>query len=754
MPGKLLDPENVTESILDEGVVPFQAEGRLLQELGKRLVASPEVALVELIKNAYDADSAVCEVRLTDNGKTLLIVDEGHGMTKDDFVGKWMNIATASKVNERASRIYKRQLTGAKGIGRFAVRYLGEHLTLVSTADDPNRGAITRLTATFDWPEIDKLADIRLAEVSYKLERVADDAHTGTTLEIRQLNTPTDFASESSLRSDVLRIVTPLQGLESGRFKLGHRDSKTDPGFRVVLPTDGGAGMGTGEVDLAALVLENYWARLVIDLRGKRLMFKVWFSSSETPKTLEVNVPSSISKGFVADIRYFPRRKGVFKGKGINGQAAWKWVRDNHGVAVVDHGFRIFPYGYTFDDWLHLDSSHARNERDWRSKVALQNFPMSNAVRQRPADNPALYLPSNFQLVGGVFVESMPPSLAKAGVDLIPSMDREGFLKNQAFEELEEYVRAGIEFLALQDKRELDRLAAKEAREASRSLREDFRHAIDHIKASPTLTAPDKARITKAYGQLAERIEEVEEYNLKARQSLMTMSLLGVVAGFMTHETKSLVFEIDKAARIISSLAKKHPDLRDASAEINRRLATFKGQLEYSQMFVNGVRKDEAIAMSASGQIRYVLKRFESFAHDRGIDVTWDADPKVQTPALPPAVYSGVLLNLYTNALKAVLAVRSSIPDPKIAIRSWNERGTHYVEVSDNGVGIPPELRKRIWDPLYTTTSDTGNPLGSGMGLGLTLVKQVLEETRGRIVLVDDPPPGFSTCFRVSFPVE
>ncbi len=48
----------------------------------------------------------------------------------------------------------------------------------------------------------------------------------------------------------------------------------------------------------------------------------------------------------------------------------------------------------------------------------------------------------------------------------------------------------------------------------------------------------------------------------------------------------------------------------------------------------------------------------------------------------------------------------SSIRDPNIVIRAWNERGAHYVEVSDNGVGIPPELKKRIWDPLYTTTSD------------------------------------------------
>jgi signal transduction histidine kinase len=234
----------------------------------------------------------------------------------------------------------------------------------------------------------------------------------------------------------------------------------------------------------------------------------------------------------------------------------------------------------------------------------------------------------------------------------------------------------------------------------------------------------------------------------------MTMSLLGVVAGFMTHETKSLVFEMEKAAQIVSSLAKKHPSLVDVASEIDKRLIAFKGQLQYVQLFLGGVRRNEAVRMSASGQMRHVLKRFENFATDHGIKVSTEAPADVQTPALPPAVYSGVLLNLYTNALKAVLAAVSSIRDPKVTIRAWNERETHYLEVSDNGVGIPPELRKRIWEPLYTTTSDTGNPLGSGMGLGLTLVKQVLEDVGGKIELADDPPPGFNTCFRVAFPLE
>jgi signal transduction histidine kinase len=741
----------MAETVLDEGTIPFQVEGRLLQELGERLVARPEVALVELIKNAYDADSPSCEVRLEEAGKILTITDTGHGMTFAEFATKWMRIATSTKVDEPLSRMYRRKLTGAKGIGRFAVRYLGSQLTLITVAEDKERKFKTRLTAQFDWLSIDRVNDINKAEVDYTLEQVAQNTLTGTILQIRKLKTSTDFIRESSFRADVLRIVTPLQGLEAGRFKPAHQDSKTDPGFRVVLPGD--QENKTGDVDLAKLVLSNYWARLQIDLKGKRLTFKVWFPSSRAPKTLEVKVSTSLSAGFVADIRFFPRRKGVFQQKGVNGQAAWRWVLDNHGVAVVDHGFRVVPYGYESDDWLHLDLDKAHNERDWRSNIAKKHFQIPDAIRNRPKDTPALNIPYNRQLVGAVFVESKPSSRV-THEDLTPSMDREGFLENNAFSELTQFVRAGIEFLALQDKRELEKRAKAEARNAAKSAREDVRHAIEYINRSATLTTSDKTSLTKAYMRLVDQIEEVEEYNERARQSLITMSLLGVVAGFMTHETRSLVFEMEKAAVTVLSLSKKHPTLKGIAVELNKSLLAFKGHLEYAQMFLSGVRRNEALRMSAAGQIRYVLKRFESFANDHGIEVSWVAASDTKTPPLAPAVYSGVLLNLYTNSLKAVLSAASSIRQPKISVRAWNENGSHILEVSDNGVGVPPQLRKRIWDPLYTTTSDTGNPLGSGMGLGLSLVKHVVEDSHGRIGLVDEPPPGFNTCFRVVFPLE
>jgi len=180
-------------SILDSGSIPFQTEGRLLQELGLRLVASPEVALLELIKNAYDADSASCEVSLADKDSTVIIKDVGHGMTIHDFRSKWMRIATSSKINQQFSPKYKRRLTGAKGIGRFAVRYLGDHLTIDSVAYDDQRGCTTRLTAKFDWLELDDAQNIEDAKVKYELVRVDDATPTGTTLVVKKLKSTTEF---------------------------------------------------------------------------------------------------------------------------------------------------------------------------------------------------------------------------------------------------------------------------------------------------------------------------------------------------------------------------------------------------------------------------------------------------------------------------------------------------------------------------------------------------------------------------------
>jgi HSP90 family molecular chaperone len=123
-----------TEKKILSEIATFQSEGRLLQELGERLVSKPEVALVELIKNAFDADSSYCTVSYDNEDSTISVSDDGNGMTEDDFKNKWMRIASSSKSLKAVSSRFKRKVTGEKGIGRFAVRFLGKALSLETVA--------------------------------------------------------------------------------------------------------------------------------------------------------------------------------------------------------------------------------------------------------------------------------------------------------------------------------------------------------------------------------------------------------------------------------------------------------------------------------------------------------------------------------------------------------------------------------------------------------------------------------------------
>ena len=136
----------------------------------------------------------------------------------------------------------------------------------------------------------------------------------------------------------------------------------------------------------------------------------------------------------------------------------------------------------------------------------------------------------------------------------------------------------------------------------------------------------------------------------------------------------------------------------------------------------------------------------------RNIKVEISAAPGLSAPMVPVSLYNGLALNLYTNALKAVTAKVGSQPG-KIAFRAWNEGRWHYLEVSDTGIGIPSALLERVFQPLFTTTQSRNDPLGSGMGLGLTLVRRGAEAFGGRTDLVA-PAGDFATCVRVRLPLS
>lgn len=175
--------------------------------------------------------------------------------------------------------------------------------------------------------------------------------------------------------------------------------------------------------------------------------------------------------------------------------------------------------------------------------------------------------------------------------------------------------------------------------------------------------------------------------------------------------------------------------------------------MDYSSAYIRGSRATPARPYPALPRLRHVRGSFEQYAHERGVTIDSSIAPDLPAPLVPTSLYDGILLNLLTNALKATTVVAEKDARRVILFRAWNEKEWHHLEVADTGVGIPIFLRERIFDPLFTTTESNNDPLASGMGLGLALVKASVEAFGGTVRVIE-PPPGFSTSIQVRLPLE
>ncbi len=116
----------------------FVPKARLIQILGEYLIKDATVGLLELIKNAYDADAVAVSIEMYDlnqkNAK-IIIRDNGSGMDDDTFLNKWMNPATGHKEKQKESKersALGRLPLGEKGVGRFATQQIGDNLKMIS----------------------------------------------------------------------------------------------------------------------------------------------------------------------------------------------------------------------------------------------------------------------------------------------------------------------------------------------------------------------------------------------------------------------------------------------------------------------------------------------------------------------------------------------------------------------------------------------------------------------------------------------
>lgn len=738
-----------SEPLLDQGTLSFSVETRVLRELGERLVKQPEVAIVELIKNAYDADARACTVEYIPRSR-IVVDDDGSGMTLDRFRDAWMRLGTGAKVHTPFSARYRREVTGEKGIGRFAVRFLGSALHLESVANDASRSLTTKLTVNFDWPRFDSDEDLGKVHVPYRLAKAPTDARTGTKLVITGLRAQAATLDLDAVRTGSIGILTPLRSLF--RQTVGRRgfktEDQTDPGFELNVRS----GRSGSSVDVAEGILRAYVLRARLTVSDDELDLRIYRRDVDEPYLRIADTYLNEVGGVQADIRFFPRRKGSFTGLAVDGRFAQSWIRDNHGVAVFDRMFRMQPYGSARDDWLQLQADAARNRRDPRSRLAKKHFAMSQAARLDTKQNWMLRLPQSMQLIGLVCVNGRRASETEDDGDgLIAAADREGFLENGAFRQLRDLVRGAVEAIAFAD-RQLQQ--EQDARERERQLvaaRAETTAAIEEIETNPHIAEEERYRIVSALAQSQRLVEEQGEESRTREQHLEVMSLLGVVAGFMTHEFGVALAELEQTKESLDALAEKQEGFRVTAEAFAKHIKQLEEFVMYSSVYIRGACTVPSKPYPVMPRLRQVARVFGKYAAEREIDIELKVAGGLEAPLVPVSLYNGLVLNLFTNSLKAVTA-KTGDARGKIAFHAWNDDRWHHLEVSDTGIGIPAVLRERVFDPLFTTTMKN-DPLGSGMGLGLTLVRRGVEAFGGRAT-VEPPGEGFATTVRIRLPLR
>ena len=160
----------------------------ILARLGEELNPHPDLGLLELAKNAFDADATEFTVELVDTGRpggTIRISDNGLGMDRESLRDGFLLLGTSLKERSKPTALGRVQV-GNKGLGRLAALRLGDR-AIVTTR--PANGVNTELTLELDWEAYRHAKTVDEVSVPIKRRPRPDGAENGTRIELRNLCT-------------------------------------------------------------------------------------------------------------------------------------------------------------------------------------------------------------------------------------------------------------------------------------------------------------------------------------------------------------------------------------------------------------------------------------------------------------------------------------------------------------------------------------------------------------------------------------
>jgi Histidine kinase-, DNA gyrase B-, and HSP90-like ATPase len=394
--------------------IAFNISARAAKLIGQENFANAEGAVIELVKNGYDADATACIIVFREIDSSLYIIDDGEGMTEKVITDYWMTIGTDHKNNNSATGGKSRIKTGAKGIGRFALDRLGVNCELVT-----NTEKTSPIEWKVSWTQFDgagmNLSDVKatleeqnghdlrkyVTQVLDFVELPADffekhfTKNTGTAIKISSLRDQWDEGSVTQLFQNIEQLVPPLEVNTFGIYLYSERYpdmfGPVDPAPFVDFDYKLTANVGEDhkatikicrkELDIKVLQSRGFFADNKLAGGNFSLAafqkeeFEIQTSLEELlPGFKEVDREGQLDKIGAFDFTfYFLKRGGAaekdeddrtYPYRDVNYSVRSQLLSRYGGIKIFRDNFRIRPYGEvksTAFDWLDLGVRATRN---------------------------------------------------------------------------------------------------------------------------------------------------------------------------------------------------------------------------------------------------------------------------------------------------------------------------------------------------------------------------------------------------------
>jgi hypothetical protein len=655
--------------------LPFKPRAQLLLQLGEQLIRNESIAMLELIKNSYDADAkkvlvSMNDIDIQDRG-IITICDDGSGMDLDIIRNAWMepgNIHKRDKVIRNSRSPLGRLPIGEKGIGRFGVHKLGKEIELVSRMKGKKE-----VYLYIDWNRFENanyLEDVLITINEREPEVFLNDS-TGTNITIKNLSTTWTRGMLRNVYRSINTLSSPFSSNNS--FKILFNTNKKE-WLSGILTFDK---IKDYALYYADITMENseitnflYEFRPYDNMVGlKKRIVNFSHERMVDKDNNEINLKQH-SIGKVRIVMYVYDRTSNLVSSFINDKKTFKdYLNENGGVSVYREGMRILNYGEPDNDWLGFD-------------IQRVNRPGVNL--------------SNNLILGAVFLNRSESE------DLKEKANREGFIENSAYDSFKNAVNYCIDRFVTY--RNIDKVNLRTS--LSGHTKEPITEDVSEVRKKIEKYIPNKEN-RKEIDVYLRRIEE--DYDYIKKIYLKTASA-GMSYGVVIHEIEKIIGELNKAVTIESSSVK----IISLAKHLSRLVEN------YSELLRNRSKENASVEKIIRQSLFSVQYRLE--AHNVSIIDNYSSINKFIKCSSNLVV--GSLINIIDNSIW--WTTYAKVQNKKILVKVTSEiDGFISIVVADNGLGFalnPEDMIK----PFVSTKP-------GGIGLGLNIVNEIMLSQGGKL---------------------